>query len=201
MDETVIRIVQTSDRVSAPRSCREIGRLVSAERGKLVAVALAFSTTGNSADGFHFRQGNCRVDIWNGATAGSSSDWSDEGGTLFEVAETFCFPCETFKWGTSIISSFGRSQFAFMNRCSRLLKEDDLTVLSFAPHCSHKLQPLDRTVCGPLITYVNRACDTWIANHPGETVAIHSVPMITNKCLNFWTSQLLLQTRLDFWSL
>jgi len=71
---------------------------VSAERGKLVAVALAFSTRGNSAEGFHFPQGNCRVD---GAApcgwSGSFSCWSDEGGTFFEVGETFCFPCETCK--------------------------------------------------------------------------------------------------------
>jgi hypothetical protein len=48
-----------------------MGRLVSAERGKLVAVALAFSATGNGADGFHFPQGNCRVDFLNGAPADS----------------------------------------------------------------------------------------------------------------------------------
>ncbi|CAH2016563.1 unnamed protein product [Acanthoscelides obtectus] len=30
------------------------------------------------------------------------------------------------------------------------LKENGVTVLSFPPHCSHKLQPLDRSVYGPL---------------------------------------------------
>jgi hypothetical protein len=71
VDEKFIRTVQTSDRVIALRGCKEMGREVSAERGKLVAVALTFSTTGNSADGFHFPQGNCRVDFLNGAPAGS----------------------------------------------------------------------------------------------------------------------------------
>jgi hypothetical protein len=74
---------------------------VSAERGILVAVALAFSTTGNSVDGFHFPQGNCRVDFLSGAPAVSQSVsfsyWSDEGGIFFEVGEIFCFPPETFK--------------------------------------------------------------------------------------------------------
>lgn len=64
-------------------------------------------------------------------------------------------------------------------------KEDGVTILSFPPHCSHKLQPLDRNVRGPLITYVNRACDTWIAKDPGETMAIHDVPSIINRRLNF----------------
>jgi len=64
-------------------------------------------------------------------------------------------------------------------------KEDGVTVLSFTPHCSHKLQPLYRNVCGPLKTYVNRACDTWIAKHPGEAMAIYDVPSIINRRLNF----------------
>jgi hypothetical protein len=29
-------------------------------------------------------------------------------------------------------------------------KEKGVTVVFFPPHCSHKLQPLDRSVCGPL---------------------------------------------------
>jgi len=64
-------------------------------------------------------------------------------------------------------------------------KEDGVTVLSIPPHSSHKLQSLDRNVCGPLLAYVSRACDTWIANHPGETMAIHDVPSIINRRLNF----------------
>lgn len=39
-------------------------------------------------------------------------------------------------------------------------KEHGVTLLSFPPHCSHKLQPLDRSVCGPLKNYVNATCDS-----------------------------------------
>ena len=71
MDEKVVITVQTSDGITAHRGCKEIGRLVSAERGRLVAIALAFSTTGNSASGFHFPQGYCRIAFLNGAPADS----------------------------------------------------------------------------------------------------------------------------------
>ena len=60
-----------------------------------------------------------------------------------------------------------------------------MTVLSFPPHCSQKLQPLDRTVYGPLKTYVNRACDVWITNHPGKTMTIYDLPGLPNTSLNF----------------
>ncbi|XP_065653122.1 uncharacterized protein LOC136080428 [Hydra vulgaris] len=41
-----------------------------------------------------------------------------------------------------------------------------ITMISFPPHCSHKLQPLDRTVFGPLKRFYNSACDNWMVSHP-----------------------------------
>ena len=49
-------------------------------------------------------------------------------------------------------------------------------MLSFPPHCSHKLQPLDRTVYGPFKKYYNSACGNWMFNHPGRTMTIHNIP-------------------------
>jgi hypothetical protein len=49
MDETGITTVQTRDRVHAVRGCNQLGRLVSAERGKLASLAMAVSATGKSA--------------------------------------------------------------------------------------------------------------------------------------------------------
>ena len=38
-------------------------------------------------------------------------------------------------------------------------KENHITLLSFPPHCSHELQPLDKSVLGHFKTYVNQASD------------------------------------------
>ena len=107
----------------------------------------------------------------------------DEGGTISEVCKTFCFPRETFK-RTASSSSLGQSWFAFVNRSTRLLQGKRRDSLSFPPHCSHKLQPLDRSVFGPQKTYVNRACDAWITNNPGQTMAIYDLPGIVKMSLN-----------------
>lgn len=64
-----------------------------------------------------------------------------------------------------------------------ICKDHGVTVLSFLPHCNHKLQPLDRSVCGPLKKYVNSACDSWIANHPGATMTIYDIPTIVRTTL------------------
>ncbi|ELT93700.1 hypothetical protein CAPTEDRAFT_207955 [Capitella teleta] len=49
-------------------------------------------------------------------------------------------------------------------------RDAGITLLSFPPHCSHKLQPLDRTVYGPLKTFYNAACDSWMLRNPGKRV-------------------------------
>ena len=49
-------------------------------------------------------------------------------------------------------------------------------MLSFPPHTSHTLQPLDRSVYGPFKKYYNSACDGWILGHPGRTMKIYDIP-------------------------
>ena len=55
-------------------------------------------------------------------------------------------------------------------------KDNGVFMVSFPPHCSHKLQPLDRSVYGPLKRYYNVACDDWIVSHKGRTMTIYDVP-------------------------
>ena len=59
--------------------------------------------------------------------------------------------------------------FLSENHCSHIsidvinyAKENNITMVSFPPHCSHKLQPLDESVLGPFKTYVNQASDNWM---------------------------------------
>lgn len=62
-------------------------------------------------------------------------------------------------------------------------KQNGVVLLSFPPHCSHKLQPLDRGVYGPLKTFVNSFCDAWMKNHPGKVMSIYDIPGIVRDAL------------------
>lgn len=57
-------------------------------------------------------------------------------------------------------------------------KDNGIIMLSFPPHCSHKLQPLDRTVYGPLKRYFNSHADSWMTNNPGKVMTIYNIPSI-----------------------
>lgn len=56
-------------------------------------------------------------------------------------------------------------------------------MLSFPPHCSHKLQPLDVSVFGPFKKFLSSAQDAWMRNNPGKTMTIYDIPGIVRIAL------------------
>ncbi|KAJ8936826.1 hypothetical protein NQ318_015293 [Aromia moschata] len=57
-------------------------------------------------------------------------------------------------------------------------KENGIVLLSFPPHTSHKLHPLDRSVYEPFKCYFNSCMDSWMKTHPGQTMTIYDIPGI-----------------------
>ena len=52
------------------------------------------------------------------------------------------------------------------SRALDLAIQHGIKMVSFPPHCSQKLQPLDRTVFGPLKRFYNSAYDNWVITKP-----------------------------------
>ncbi|CAK1596475.1 unnamed protein product [Parnassius mnemosyne] len=57
-------------------------------------------------------------------------------------------------------------------------KANSIIMLSFPPHCTHMLQPLDVGVNGPFKAYCAKAQDNWLRNNPGKTMSIYEIPGI-----------------------
>lgn len=62
-----------------------------------------------------------------------------------------------------------------------LAKDNGVTMLTLPPHCSHKMQPLDRSVYGPFKTFYNKAANDFMTNHPGQPITIHDISQIVGK--------------------
>jgi hypothetical protein len=58
-------------------------------------------------------------------------------------------------------------------------RENGIIMLSFPPHTSHKLQPLDVGVFGPFKSSLKVALNNWTVNHPGQTISIYDIGEIT----------------------
>lgn len=60
-------------------------------------------------------------------------------------------------------------------------KRNHVDVLSFPPHCSHRLQPLDVSFMGPLKTHLAKAIDDFLKEHPGKVVTMNELSELFGK--------------------
>lgn len=60
-------------------------------------------------------------------------------------------------------------------------KENGINLLTIPPHTSHKTQPLDRTVFGPLKAYYDTACSDWMDQNPAKTITIYEISELLGK--------------------
>lgn len=49
-------------------------------------------------------------------------------------------------------------------------KENNMILLCFSPHCTHKMQRLDASFFGPPNTFYNQELNMWLWNHSRRTV-------------------------------
>lgn len=184
MDETGVTTVQKPNKVVARKGFKQVGKMTSGERGTLVTLAVAVSATGNVVPPFFiFPRVHFRDHFLNSAPPGSSgaanpSGWMKESHFL-KFLQHFVkhTKCSKEKPVLLLLDNHGSHlSIQGLDFC----KDNGITVLSFPPHCSHRLQPLDVSVYGPLKKYVNRACDSWMTTHPGSTMTIYDIPNVVS---------------------
>ena len=56
-----------------------------------------------------------------------------------------------------------------------LAENNGLSILTFPPHCSHRLQPLDVAIFGPFKLFYNSFADAWMTNHSGHSITIYEI--------------------------
>ncbi|XP_063731553.1 uncharacterized protein LOC134859146 [Eleginops maclovinus] len=187
MDETGVTTVQEPENVVAGRGVRQVGAVTSGERGTLVTVACAGNALGNMIPPMfifprvHFKDHFIRDGPPGCIGAANKSGWMLE--------EHFLQFLQHFQHHTRA-SLYSKVLLILDNHSSHLsvaginfCRENGIVMLSFPPHCSHKLQPLDRTVYGPLKRHVNSFCDSWMRSHPGLTMSIYDIPGIVRLAL------------------
>lgn len=62
------------------------------------------------------------------------------------------------------------------------VNENYITLLSFPPHFSHELQPLDKSAYGPFKTYINQASKNRMRQkeNAGKSMSIHAIPSLVS---------------------
>lgn len=189
VDESGFPTVPTkSVKVISQKGSKRVSQFASQERGTNVTMALAVSASGQFIPPFYiFPRKNMRSNFLDNASAGSVG-YANESGWM-TASEFVKYMQHFIKYSNA--SKDAPSLLLLDNHTSHLsiealdlAVEHGITVLSFPPHCSHRMQPLDVTVFGPIKRLYTSQCDAWCKNNAGKVLEIQHVAGIVDKCLN-----------------
>ncbi|XP_065667788.1 uncharacterized protein LOC136088062 [Hydra vulgaris] len=166
IDETGLTTVHKPVKVIAGKGVKQIGQVTSAERGTLVTMVGCINGFGNFIPPFLiFPRVHFRSHMLKGAPTGTKGDANPSGWINIEIF---------LKWFDHFVEYGHPSK----DHPLLLIMDNHKTHISFElmdkakesnvvpPHRSHKLQPLDRSVFGPLKKFYNSAWDSWLKAHP-----------------------------------
>lgn len=187
VDETGVTTVQTPDHIVARKGKNQVGALTFQERGTLVTCAIAINATGNSVPPiFIFPKKNFKQHFIRDGPPGcigtaNGTGWMQEDDFVVFLRH-FVKHAKPSKEQPVLLLLDNHDSYLSIDALN-FCKESGIVLLSFPPHTSHKLQPLDRGVYGPFKKAVNTACDSWMLSNPGQTMTIYDVPGIVRQSL------------------
>lgn len=187
VDETGVQTVQKPNKIVAEKGVRQVGKVTSAERGQTVTMVLAVSAIGNSVPPmFVFPRVFFKEHFINNGPPGCigtsyPSGWITSDSFLKFIKHFLNHVRCTKDHPCLLVLDNHESHLSIdvINFC----KENGIIMLSFPPHTSHRLQPLDRSVYGPFKKYYFASVDDWMTNNPGKTVTIYDIPGIVKLAL------------------
>ncbi|XP_023312440.1 uncharacterized protein LOC111692606, partial [Anoplophora glabripennis] len=182
VDETGVSTVLKPNKIVAVKGKRNVGAMTSGERGTNITVVTAVSALGNAVPPmFVFPRKQFKTHFLNGGPpecigAGNASGWvTDE--EFYQFMQHFIKHVKPSMERPVLLVLDNHSSHLNVETLN-LAKENGVVMLSFPPHCSHKLQPLDVSVFGPFKKYCAAAQDAWLRNNPGKTLTIYDIPKI-----------------------
>ncbi|XP_018395735.1 PREDICTED: uncharacterized protein LOC108774189 [Cyphomyrmex costatus] len=180
MDESGFSNVPTKiGKVIALKGMKRIGKVEAAERDTMITLALTVIASGNSIPPFFLfprkKMQTCFLDNVSCGTAGFANDSSWMAQSKF---------CQYIRHFIKFVKpSTDSPVLLLLDNHSSHLSVDALDIavkhgihiLSFPPHCSHKLQPLDVSVFGPTKAYYKSQCSTWQKNNANKVLEIKHI--------------------------
>ena len=175
MDETGLTVVHRPHKVVAKRGQKQIGKMVSGEKGQTVTAICACSASGNYVPpALIYKRKRMNTVLLQGSPAGTIGYTSENGWTNNELfikwLEHFTKFVKPSKSEPIILILDGHGSHKTLSSIE-FAREHGIVMISLPPHTTHELQPLDLTFFGPLKMNYNSECDNWMVNHPGQQIS------------------------------
>lgn len=173
LDEVGVTTVHKPDRCISRRGRKQVGQITSSERGTLVSMCLAVNAAGMRAPPYLvFPRARFQDHYLNGGPAGC---WGGASPSGFMNSENFLDYIQRFQKFTRC-STENPILLLLDNHTShrtldvlQFCRENGIHVLSFPPHCSHRMQPLDISVFSAFKKATNKLCKNWVDTRPGPS--------------------------------
>ncbi|KAJ8946299.1 hypothetical protein NQ314_008925 [Rhamnusium bicolor] len=186
VDETGITTVQQPPKILAPKGVKQIGGMTSAERGVLVTMICCINAAGNTVPPlFVFPRANFKNHMLKGAPVGAigaanKSGWSNED-VFFKYLQHFISHVKPTIEDKVILLLDNHENHVSIPTID-LAKRSGIILVTFHPHTSHRMQPLDVCVYGPFKTYYSSAVSNWMntPGNAGKPITIYDVAELAN---------------------
>ncbi|XP_022909090.1 uncharacterized protein [Onthophagus taurus] len=181
-DESGISTVLNTPRVLAEKTQKQVGQLVSAERGELVTFGGFICANGNTIPPlFVFPRVHYKDHFIDGAPEGSlgvatKSGWINSV-IFLDVLKHMQRHTVCSKENPILLLCDNHESHVTIDAIN-YARENGIIYLSFPPHTTHRLQPLDVGVFGPFKSKLKTAFNDWHVSHPGKSLNIYSIPKL-----------------------
>lgn len=186
LDETGLSTVVQSPRVVAETGAKQVGQAVSAERGSMITMCAIVSASGNTVPPvFIFPRARMHDSLMTGAPPGSlgltnspKSGWMT--GPLFVKTLEHLQKHTRCTKDDPILLLLDNHESHCSLEAILLARNHGIVMVTFPPHCTHRLQPLDVAVLGPFKSRYAVAQNDWLVSNAGRTITIHDITGIAN---------------------
>lgn len=183
-DETGVQTVQRPSKIVAEKGVRQVAKATSAERGQTVTITTAVSAIGHALPPlFIFPRVFYKDHFVKGGPPGCigvahPSGWMTGTSFLVFVKHFHSHVKSTPELPCLLLLDNHDSHLSI--DVLKFCKSNGIVLLSFPPHTSHRLQPLDVSVYGPFKKHYFTAADNWLISNPGKTITIYDIPTLVN---------------------
>lgn len=170
------------EKVLAERGSKHVGMMTSQERGTMITLALAINAAGDFVPPFFvFPVKKLQSSFLDHASPGADglangSGWM-KGPDFVVFLKHFVKYSHATKQTPKVLLLDNHISHLFIDGL-HYASENGVTLLTFPPHCSHRMQPLDGGVFAAVKESYMVQCDAWMKNHGGNPLAIRNLPEI-----------------------
>ena len=180
-DETGFTTVSKPGKVVCRTGARQVRKVSSGERGKNITALCCISAAGAFIPPlFVFLHKRMPDSLMNGAPAGALGVVNVRGSgyidsiTFMTWLKHFSSIAGCSKDDPHILLLDGHESHKTFEAID-FARQHGIVLITFPPHCTHRLQPLDRTYFKSLKSAYSRSCDNWLTTNRGRAITQYEV--------------------------